>query len=85
MIVMFYGEVKKFTNGDNLIKVDALYDLNSLIDKLSELYSKDFHKIVTENEWLILINGEATTTTGAMNTRLKEHDKIEILPMAETG
>jgi len=86
MIVLFYGSVLDFTNGEKLLNINDCSSIRTLIDKLSGQYGKNFEDFLLGNETcFFLVNGKGIMMTGGLDTILKPGDKIEVLPFTEAG
>ncbi|MCL2628162.1 MAG: MoaD/ThiS family protein [Oscillospiraceae bacterium] len=88
MKVKFYGSALKYTGGMVSVNMDpkCCPDLHALINELAKSFGEDFKQLILGGEtWLVLVNAASVKATGGLNTKLKQGDIIEVLPIIGAG
>ena len=87
MTVSFHGEMtRKFTAGDKKADMEGQKTVRALVDELGEKYGERFKEfLLGTGTCFFLVNGSGIMTTGGLDTKLSENDRVEILPFVEGG
>jgi len=86
MIVSFYGEITRYTNGEKSYTPKAHSTLRGLLEELGDAYGTQFTSFVNGNDsCIILINGKGIMLSGGLDSALNIGDKIKILPFVDAG
>jgi len=87
MEVTFYGNIKKYTNGEKIFSSKTTHQtLRELLAELGEFYGESFGQFLKNDDTcLILINGKGVALTGGVDSPLGAEDKVEILPFVVAG
>jgi len=86
MIVLFYGNLLNYTNGEKSFDVIDCSNIRELINKLGEHFGEHLKKYLLGDETcFFLVNGTGLMMTGGLDTKLQPGDKIEVLPFADAG
>ena len=86
MNVLFYSNVLEYTKGEKSYTACNSASVRELIIELGEHYGdrlKEF--LLGDSNCIFLVNSTGLMKTGGLDTKLKQGDKIEILPFADAG
>jgi MoaD family protein len=81
--VMYFGKLRDLAGGTTKEMVDVVEDirLDELLEQFGERFGAGFTKNLHEiRDLRILINGREYHLLGGMTTKLKEGDKVVLLP-----
>jgi len=86
MDVIFYGNVLNYTNSEKHFEADDCSNVRELVDALGRRYGEKLKEfLLGEETCFFLVNGTGLMLTGGLNTKLKNGDKVEVLPFADAG
>ena len=86
MKISFYGNVIQFTNGEKTFETADCANVRELAGKLGDHYGIKFKEfLLGEETCFFLVNGKGIMMIGGTDTKLRQDDKIEVLPFTEAG
>ena len=86
MLVTFYSNITKHTNGDRSFTPKIHPTLRGVLEELGDFYGEGFTSFINGNETCIfLINGKGIKLSGGLDSPLSQGDKVEILPFVDAG
>jgi molybdopterin converting factor small subunit len=86
MQATFHGSVLDHTDGEKTFSPCVCPDIHALIGQLADRYGEAAKKfLLGEETCFFLVNGRGIALTGGLGTKLREGDRIDILPFADAG
>jgi len=86
MIVLFYAGVLEFTGGEKSFEPECSPSIRALIHELGCRYGDHLMEFLLGGDnCLFLVNGKSIAASEGLETKLRQGDRIEVLPFIEAG